>query len=138
MAQEKTSLSKTYVPPFKIPDPPFVITIKLKKEIHIYSVRPLLNTVTLSGCAAWECCSNLRLHPIQLTFILLLLIFFFYLFIYSCIELCIVLYCIVLHCIALYCIVLHCIVLYCIVLYCIVLYYQLIISWTVISVVTQS
>ena len=41
---------------------------------------------------AWECCSNLRLHPIQLTFILLLL----NLFIYSCIELCIVcvLYCI--------------------------------------------
>ena len=51
---------------------------------------------TLSGCAAWECCSNLRLHPIQLAFILLLLIFFFYLFIYSCNELCIVLYCIVL------------------------------------------
>ena len=46
---------------------------------------------TFSGCAAWECCSNLRLHPIQLTFILL---FFIYLFIYSCIELCIVLYCI--------------------------------------------
>ena len=39
---------------------------------------------TLSGCAAWECCSNLRLHPI-LTYILLLLllIFFFYLFIYD-------------------------------------------------------
>ena len=54
---------------------------------------------TLSGCAAWECCSNLRLHPIQLTLILLLLIFFFYLFIYSCNELCIVLYCIVLYCI---------------------------------------
>ena len=38
------------------------------------------------------------MQPIQLTFILLLLIFFFYLFIYSCIELCIVLYCIVLYC----------------------------------------
>ena len=49
--------------------------------------------MTLSGCAAWECCSNLRLYPIQLTFIL-----YFY-FLYSFIlALNFVLYCIVLYC----------------------------------------
>ena len=50
---------------------------------------------TFSGYAAWECCSNLRLHPIQLTFILLLLIFYSFILALNFVLYCIVLYCIV-------------------------------------------